>query len=258
MPAMNPLPPTVPIGLGAQVPQPGRLLMPEHMALVVSGLKAWQRRRQADESIALAAGLRILLDVVELCIDKKLPMVSIYLFSQDLHGDEPSTVSPLFPTFLQFLGKAAHLLTIKDVRLRFFGNRAALAPPLAQWLSMAEDRCSNNEGMALNLILDGQSSVALKNAYAPSSPLNVHCAPGSRPAGHAGGADALRLSQPDMVLRTGGQVPSDCAMVWDTSVSALFFTDTLWPDLGLAEFEAALRWFRAERRDAGVLTHPIH
>lgn len=229
--------------------------MPAHLAFVASGMKVWRRRRQVDESVALATGLRVLLDVLEQCIDQKIPMVSVYLFSQDLLIEEPSAASPLIPTFLQFLGKAANLLTIRDVNLRFFGNRATLAAPLAQWVAVAEDRCSGNEGLVLNLILDGQSSVTLQRdcvqAHQPLSARHI-------PKGGPTGATAPCLRHPDLVLRAGGGVPSHCAMVWDTAESTLFFTDTLWPDLGLAEFEAALRWFRAEQRNAGVLANAIH
>lgn len=248
----------MPIGLYAQVPQPRRLVMPEHAAFVVAGVQTWRRRRQVDESIALASGLRILMDVVEQCIDHKIPMVSIYLFSQDLQIEDPLAAQQLVPTFLQFLGKAANILTTRDVNLRFFGNRAALTPPLARWLAMAEDRCSGNEGLALNLILDGQCS--LTSQCIPEHSISPWI---TRPARGPGPMDmtaraAPHLSQPDLVLRTGGRLPLHCAMVWDTAESALFFTDTLWPDLGLAEFETALRWFRAERREAGVSANPIH
>ncbi|WP_310564777.1 undecaprenyl diphosphate synthase family protein [Hydrogenophaga sp.] len=244
-------PATVPMRPCTLKPQPRTLVMPEHVAFVVSGVKAWQHRHHVDESVALASAMRVLMDLVEQCIDQKVPMATLYLFSEDLHDTRPSASGCLLSIFLRFLSKASGLLQIRNVRLRFFGERAALATPLSEWIASAESRSSRNDGMQLNLVLDGQSVMRERPSRAE------HLLLGSDHK-RATAASRPRVDQPNLVVRTGGRLPFHCAMVWDTSESALFFTDTLWPDFGVPEFDAALRWFRSEGRESGILAKAIH
>lgn len=247
----NRYPATVPMRPCALKPQPRALVMPEHVAFVVSGVKAWQMRHHVDESVALASAMRVLMDLVEQCIDQKVPMVTLYLFSEDLHDTHPSASGCMLSIFLRFLSKASSLLLIRNVQLRFFGKASALTEPLAQWIASAEKRSSGNAGMQLNLVLDGQAFVRERPCQAEDLLLGTD---------HTGAIAVAKphVDQPDLVVRTGGRLPFHCAMVWDTSESALFFTDTLWPDFGMPEFDVALRWFRSEGREPGILAKAIH
>jgi undecaprenyl diphosphate synthase len=143
-------------------------------------------------------------------------------------------------------------LPTKGVRFRLLGQWPPLDPALMGMLQEAQARTRHNTGLHLNLL----PARPQKQAWAQTAHFQVTHPP-PRPDGLAVDSGESQHcdpapTEPDLLIRTGGCPTAEDAMVWDTSHTALYFTDLPWPDVSAAVFRQAVRWYGLEDRARGV------
>lgn len=217
-------PDTVPLGLQAQATTGAdQRTRPEHIGLVLGGHRQWSNLHQLPKGAALARAMGSLLEIVHYCMARKTRRLTLFVFRDDIWPDTSRHNPNVAALTLRFLKTTLTTLNAKGVRIRVSGDFARLHDPLRTLAVHAEEITAGNTGMELVFAIDG----------------------------HQGQIDAVFADPPvELLVRTGGHLPVDHPMLWDTAETALYVTELSWPELGLGTFRAALEWFR--RPDRGV------
>ena len=229
---MQALSPTIPMGLFVVTPaQPPAPRVPTHLALVLQGHRLWALRRGLPHTEVLAAAASRLLELIDFCATRSLQKVTIHLFADDMCRFPAEEHAELVRTFTRYAWAGAHNMHRNGVCMRIEGSLNGLDGMTRGLLRDTAQRTQQNRGMQLTLVIDD---------------------PGER-QDHQGGAEAIVLrTEPDFVIRTGGPLPEHRAMLWDTTKTALYFTDALWPAFDARDLRAALDWYGHRERSAGI------
>jgi undecaprenyl diphosphate synthase len=145
------------------------------------------------------------------------------------------------------------------VRIRFIGDRRALSVRLQARIAAAEEQTSANIRLQLQVAVSYGGRWDLVQA---ARKLAKRCAEGSLRADDISEQDVAQamelavlgeeLADPDLLIRTGGEVRISNFLLWNLAYTELYFTDRLWPDFDAAQFAAALEFFAARERRFGL------
>jgi undecaprenyl diphosphate synthase len=156
--------------------------------------------------------------------------------------------------FVEALDRELEELHLKGVCVRFIGARRSLAVRLQARIAAAEERTAANQALKLQVALSYGGRWDIVQA---AQRLAGECAGGAlRPeeiseARFAAALSLAGLPEPDLLIRTGGEQRVSNFLLWDLAYAELYFTDCLWPDFAVAEFEAALKFFAGRERRFG-------
>ena len=231
---------------------PPSLHMPRHVAVVMDGNGRWARKRYLPRFFGHKQGVDALVRTVQACADRGIEYLTVFAFSSENWKRPTEEVSGLMGLVLVAVSKYLTKLAKEGVRIRIVGDRAAVSDKVRAAWDQAERATEHNRRITLSVAFNygGRWDVvqACRRAIEAGVP--------------AAELDEARLASfmamsfapdPDLFIRTGGEVRISNFLLWQAAYSELFFTDCLWPDFGEVELDAALAAFAArDRRFGGV------
>jgi undecaprenyl diphosphate synthase len=226
--------------------------MPRHVAVVMDGNGRWARKRYLPRFFGHKQGVDALVRTVQACADRGIEYLTVFAFSSENWKRPTEEVSGLMGLVLVAVSKYLTKLAKEGVRIRIVGDRAAVSDKVRAAWDQAERATEHNRRITLSVAFNygGRWDVvqACRRAIEAGVP--------------AAELDEARLASfmamsfapdPDLFIRTGGEVRISNFLLWQAAYSELFFTDCLWPDFGEVELDAALAAFAArDRRFGGV------
>jgi undecaprenyl diphosphate synthase len=229
--------------------------LPRHVAIIMDGNGRWARARGESRNAGHAAGVAAVRGVIEQCLRRGIPLLTLFAFSSENWGRSPEEVRGLMELFLSALGQEIESLQRNGVRLCFIGERAALAPVLQERMREAEEATGGNSGLCLRVAVSygGRHDIVLA-----ARRLAERVASGAlRPeacdeAEFVRGLALAGVADPDLFIRTGGERRISNFLLWNLAYTELYFTDVLWPDFDAAAFESALQDFAGRERRYGL------
>lgn len=226
--------------------------LPQHIAVVMDGNGRWAAARALPRVAGHKAGVAPVRMSIEQCARRGIGALTLFAFSSENWRRPKEEVSSLIGLFLEALDREVAELHANAVRLRFIGERSALAPRLQERMGAAETLTSANGGLKLQIAVSYGGRWDICQA---TQRLATECSSGTLKADQIddkrfGAALALGgLPDPDLFIRTGGERRISNFLLWNLAYTELYFTDRLWPEFDEAELEAALAYFaRRERR----------
>ena len=225
---------------------------PQHVAIIMDGNGRWARLRGLPRPAGYRASLKVVRRTVEECAARQVRYLTLFAFSSENWRRPPDEVGMLMNLFLDSLMREVGNLHRNGVRLRFIGERAELGAELGARMREAEELTAGNQGLNLLVALayggrwdiaQACRSLARDVAAGTLSPDDI---------GEAQVAARLALAgipDPDLLIRTGGELRISNFLLWNLAYTELYFTEVLWPDFGADELGAAFEFFaRRERR----------
>ncbi len=251
MAAAAPLPPR-------QLPAGTRL--PRHIAIIMDGNGRWARQRKRPRTAGHRAGARAVRTAIEFCLREDIGVLTLFAFSSENWSRPEGEVSTLMSLFLRALDRDVKRLAENGVRLRFIGERSAFSTVLQQRMADAEARTSANSALQLVIAVNyggrwdiAQACRALAREVADGS-IEVDSIDERSIETRLSTAD---LPEPDLFIRTGGEVRISNFLLWQLAYTECWFCDQLWPDLDNATLcQAVLDFSGRERRFGGVPDAP--
>ena len=231
---------------------PARL--PRHVAIIMDGNGRWARQRRLPRVAGHRAGIDAVRDTVESSARLGLEVLTLYAFSLENWKRPPAEVDTLMGLLREYLRKELETLTRNDIRFRVIGRMADLADAVQDELRAAVERTAGNSGMVFNIALSYGGRAEIVDACRSLlregvSPEQVDEAAISRRLYTAG------LPDPDLLLRTSGELRVSNFLLWQIAYAEIWVTPTLWPDFRRRHLlEAIVDYQRRERRFGGV--HP--
>ncbi|HEY4772542.1 MAG TPA: polyprenyl diphosphate synthase [Steroidobacteraceae bacterium] len=228
---------------------------PRHVAIIMDGNGRWAAGRGLPRQAGHKAGIAPVRMVIEECSRRGVAALTLFAFSSENWGRPSIEVSGIMNLFLDALERETQQLHANGVRVRLVGDRGTLPVRLQARLALAEDQTANNSGLRLQLAVSygGRWDIVQANQK-----LAQQCLVGAlnpRDISEARVAAALELSDvpdPDLFIRTGGERRISNFLLWNLAYTELYFSDGLWPDFAVADFEAALSFFAQRQRRFGL------
>jgi undecaprenyl diphosphate synthase len=234
--------------------QPGTGTAPRHVAVIMDGNGRWAEQRALPRAAGHRAGVKSVRMIIEESVRHGVGALTLFAFSSENWQRPAGEVGLLMQLFLESLDREVGELDANGVRIRFIGDRARLAPALAERMAAAEARTARNArlDLAVAVAYGGRWDIACA-----ARRLAEEAAAGSLAASAIDeGALAARLETagrpaPDLFIRTGGERRISNFLLWDLAYTELWFTDTLWPDFDAACYASALADFGGRQRRFG-------
>lgn len=204
------------------------LLAPAHLAMIMDGNGRWAERRGLPRLMGHRAGAEVVRRVVEGCAERGVGVLSLYAFSADNWKRPATEVTGLMRLFEAHLRSEGRRLAAEGIRLEIIGRRDRLPSRLLKAILAAESQTASGKRMTLRIAIDYSSRASIRG----KSEL---------------GPDV------DLLVRTGGERRLSDFLLWESAYAELSFLDVLWPDLSVADLDAALADFAGRERRFGGL-----
>lgn len=197
-------------------------------------------------------GVRSVRAVVECAREAGIPYLTLYAFSTENWGRPALEVDTLMDLLKEFLVKELPELRDKGIRLRAIGEVAQLPAPVRQILEATLSATAGSEKMTLTLALSyaGRNEIVRAARKLAADAASGGIAPAAiTEEALAARLDTAGMPDPDLVIRTSGEVRVSNFLLWQAAYAEFVFTDVLWPDFGKAEFLQVLdEYARRDRR----------
>ena len=231
------------------------MALPEHIAIVMDGNGRWAEARGEPRTFGHRAGIEPVRATIRDCSRLGVGALTLFAFSSENWRRPETEVSTLMAIFMDALDREVEELHANQVRLRVIGNRQRLSVRLQQRIAEAEALTAANTGLNLQVavsyggrwdVLEAARRLAEQAASGALRPSEID---EERFARELQLAD---LPDPDLFIRTGGDHRISNFLLWNIAYAELFFTDTLWPDFGVAELAEAIEDFSQRERRFGL------
>lgn len=235
----------------AAVPQ-DRPAPPRHVAIVMDGNGRWAKKRFLPRFFGHKAGVDALVKVVQACIDRDIEHLTVFAFSSENWKRPSDEVSGLMGLVLAAVSRYLAKMGAMGVRIRIIGDRDAVSDKLRNAWNEAETSTLHNNKLTLNVAFNygGRWDIvqACRQAIAAGVPAS------ELTEARLSEFMALRHSpDPDLFIRTGGEVRISNFLLWQAAYTEFVFSDCLWPEFGERELDAAIAAFHErDRRFGGV------
>lgn len=204
------------------------------------------------------AGVESVRKMIRACMEKKVACLSLFAFSSENWARPMDEVSFLMGLFIESLRRELSELNENGVRMCFTGDRSLLSPALQQQMREAESVTANNAQLTLNIVVNyggkwdlvtaaKKAAQAIAQGQLTLDELDEAC--------FASYLDTANLPDPDLFIRTSGELRISNFFLWQLAYTELYFTDVHWPDFGEDELEKALASFSKRKRRFGQISN---
>jgi undecaprenyl diphosphate synthase len=226
--------------------------LPRHLAVIMDGNGRWAAQRHLPRVEGHRAGIESVREVVEGSARLGIRVLTLYAFSVENWKRPVSEVSTLMTLLKRYLRLELNTLLRNDIRFRVIGRPEDLAPDVRSELALAEEKTAGNGGMLFNIALNygGRAEIVeavkrLLEAGVPADEIDERR--------FAGFLYTAGQPDPDLLIRTSGEMRVSNFLLWQIAYSEIWVTDTLWPDFRKRHLlEAILAYQKRDRRYGGI------
>jgi undecaprenyl diphosphate synthase len=230
--------------------------LPRHVAIIMDGNGRWAKNRRLPREAGHVRGIVSVRNVVRAAREIGLRYLTLYTFSTENWRRPESEVRHLMGLFRRYCRADVEKLHRHNIRVRFIGARAGLAPDIAEIIESAENLTLDNSALTLSFAFNYGSREELAQA-ARALARQVACGrldpEAITPELFAGSLQSAGLPDADLVIRSGGERRLSNFLLWQAAYAEFVFVDKLWPDFDREDLLAALaEYARRDRRFGGV------
>ena len=222
-------------------------LVPQHIAIVMDGNGRWAKKRFLPRVAGHKQGLESLKRCIKACVKEQVKVLTVFAFSSENWDRPAEEVSALLDLLLRGLNREMNDLHDAGVKVCFLGDRLALSNQLQEGLAQAETRTVNNQTLTLNVCFNygGRWDIvhAAQQVVAKGQTISLQSLQENMSTAHCG--------DPDLVIRTGGEMRISNFLLWQTAYSEWVFSPKLWPEFDQADLNLAIQDFKTRERRFG-------
>ncbi|WP_199249934.1 isoprenyl transferase [[Phormidium] sp. ETS-05] len=237
-------------------PDLDRERLPNHVAVIMDGNGRWAKQKGLPRIMGHQRGVDSLKALLRCCKDWGIGALTAYAFSSENWGRPLDEVNFLMSLFERVLRQELKEMMAENVQIRFVGNLEALPKSLQAEIESAMTATRNNKDIKFTVatnyggrqeIVQACRAIAEKVQRGQLQPDQIDEILFER---HLYTAD---LGDPDLLIRTSGEMRLSNFLLWQAAYSELYVTDTLWPDFDREEFHRAIYSYQQRHRRFGKL-----
>jgi undecaprenyl diphosphate synthase len=238
--------------------------VPVHVAFIMDGNGRWARQRGQARVMGHQKGAETVKMVKAACLDFNIPYLTLYAFSQENWKRPKNEVDFLMDLLDKYLESEAAGVVKDGIRFRTIGDLTALSPGIQDKIARLRALTASNTRLTLTLALNYGSrqeiltsvrrfvdSVLRKPGVSVDDLRRAAASLDEKTL--ASFLDTAGTPDPDLLIRTSGEMRLSNFLLWQCSYSEIYVSDKLWPDFSRADFEAALAEFAARERRFGAV-----
>lgn len=236
--------------------------LPQHVAIIMDGNGRWAKQRGAERVFGHRNAIQAVRESTELCAELGIPFLTLYAFSTENWNRPKLEVTALMRLLISTIRKETKTLIDNDVRLNAIGNIASLPGDCQKELQEAMEITKNNKRTLLTLALsysgrweltEAVKLMAEKVAKGELRPEQINEATiGAHLATGLHG-----IPDPELLIRTSGELRISNFLLWQLAYSELYFTDKLWPDFRKPDLIEAIQSFQKRERRFGKISEQV-
>ncbi len=230
--------------------------LPKHIAIIMDGNGRWAQKRGLPRSMGHKAGVESLRDIVKLCAELKIRVLTVYAFSTENWKRPQGEVNTLMELLVEYLQKEIDELCENDIHVMTIGHIEDLPEAAKKCVRLAWERSNNNQGLTLNLalnyggrneIVEAMRAIGQKICQGEVNTGDINEALISSNLFTAGQPD------PDLLIRPSEDYRISNFLLWQIAYTEFWFTPVLWPDFRRIHLlQALIDYQRRERRFGGL------
>jgi undecaprenyl diphosphate synthase len=229
---------------------------PTHVAIIMDGNGRWAKARGLPRFEGHRRGVEAVRRAVRAAIDHDVRYLTVYSFSSENWRRPPEEVAMLMGLLKRFIRTDLEELNRNGVRVRIIGERDSLTPDIEALLIEAETLTRDNRGLTLTVAFNYGARQEIVSA---ARRLAADVRDGRLDPSEIGEdefaarLDTADLPDPDLIIRTSGEMRLSNFLMWQAAYAELVFLPILWPDFDDAAFVAALEQYAARERRFGAV-----
>ncbi len=229
--------------------------LPRHVAVIMDGNGRWAQKRHLPRIAGHRSGTQSARTTIETCARLKIEALTLYAFSVENWRRPKTEIDFLMQLLREYLKKEMPLLQKNEIRMRFLGRIDDLQAAVQKDVREAMEKTAGNKGMVLCVALNYGGRAEIVDAM--NAILSEH-------NGHGASSRITEeqiarhlytegLPDPDLLIRTSGEMRVSNFLLWQIAYAEILVTDTLWPDFNRARLlEALVEFQKRERRYGGI------
>ncbi len=228
--------------------------VPKHVAIILDGNGRWAKKRLLPRNAGHAQGSRVVEQICEDAHDLGIKYLTVYAFSTENWKRPKDEVDALMKLLNRYLKNCIERSNKNNMRVRVLGEISALDESLRNKIIELEECSKNNTGLnfqvALNYgardeIIRAVRKCAAECAAGTISPEDINEQMFGRML------DTDDIPDPDLLIRTSGEIRLSNFLLWQLAYSEFYFTDVLWPDFNKKELQKAIDYYASRNRRFG-------
>lgn len=224
-------------------------VIPGHVAIIMDGNGRWAKRRGLPRTAGHSKGVKTFEDVIEMCFTAGVNTVTVYAFSTENWRRPDSEVKYILKLFDDYLDICVEKCMKKGLRMRIIGDKSVFPPEMIKKMEEGEAKTAHLH-YNLNVAANYGSRAEIVRA------VNRLMAEGKTEITEEDISSHLytaEVGDPDLIIRTGGELRLSNFLMWQASYSEFYFTDTYWPDFGKKDlYKAFHKYAKTQRRFGGL------
>jgi len=227
----------------------------EHLAIIMDGNGRWAKQRNLPRIAGHQRGVEAVTGIVDECVRRQIHYLSLFAFSSENWGRPHQEVDALMGLLLQFLSSQRHKMVTQGIKLQVIGDLTRLSEDVQSALADAEKATAAGKTLTLVLALSygGRNEImrAAKRVaqQVVAGQFNIDQLDNKT---FASFLDSPDLPDPDLLIRTSGEMRISNFLLWQIAYAELYFTDVLWPDFDGVELQRALDDYMCRKRRFGL------
>ncbi len=226
---------------------------PEHVAIIMDGNGRWAKNRYLPRLAGHKQGVEALRRVVEASLDMGIRVLTVFAFSSENWSRPDEEVSGIMELVALALAREVRTLHRRGVQIHFAGDLSRLSTHVRTGLESSQALTRDNSALVLNIcfnyggrwdICQAAARLQIKNIPVTEQALAEHLA-------------LAHVPDPDLFIRTGGEMRISNFLIWQMAYSELYFSQSLWPDFSPEELSLAIASYRRRERRFGLISEQV-
>lgn len=231
-------------------------VIPSHIAIIMDGNGRWAKKRAMPRIAGHHEGMKTVRKIARVADDLGVKVLTLYAFSTENWKRPKSEVEFLMSLPEKFLNDFLPEIMERNIRVQMIGEKEGLPEHTKKALNKALEKTKNNTGLILNFAMNYGSRAEIVNAIkkmmidVQEGTLNFDSITEETMNQYL---MTSHLPEPDLLIRTSGEVRLSNFMLWQLAYTEFWFTDTLWPDFNEETFLEAIQAYQKRNRRYGGL-----
>ncbi len=230
------------------------MIIPQHVAIILDGNGRWAKSKGMPRSYGHAKGAQNLEVICEDAWNIGIKYLTVYLFSTENWKRSPEEVDSLMKLFRRYTKTCIKTARDNNMKVRLLGDPAALAEDLQKSLADLVETSKNNTGLNFQIAINYGSRDEIIRAVRK---LAKDCMDGNLDISNiteecfSGYLDTAGVPDPDLLIRTSGELRLSNYLLWQLAYTEFYFTDVPWPDFSKEELMKAIEKYNSRDRRYG-------
>ena len=232
------------------------LEIPAHVAIIMDGNGRWAKKRLLPRNMGHRQGAKVLEQICRDAADLGIQYLTVYAFSTENWKRSTEEVTGIMNLLRSYLSNCVERASKDGLRIRVIGDKSALDADIVAMIEKAERETAKFDKLDFTIALNYGGRDELRRTMsklAKEVQAGVLAPEDITEDKISENLDTAGVPDPDLLIRTSGELRLSNYLIWQLAYAEFYFTDTLWPDFDKESLKEAIRYYNGrERRFGGV------